>query len=128
MSTTTPKSLLIAGLGANADPTKFQLDKVEEVLRIELKKLSDAGFYSEHITLDPKDVAESMRKLKHAIANRQWDVFVVGFAVRGTLESTELFENAVNVWVESMPGKRLVFPKGPFDIASAPLRFFGMGN
>ena len=122
MSTPTSKSLLIAGLGANADPSKFDISKVEEVLAVETKKLSDADFYSEHITLDPKDVAGSLRTLEALIASRDWDLFEIGLAVRAPIESTEVFQKAVNLWVEKMPGKKLIFPKGPFDIASAPLR------
>lgn len=128
MSATTQKSILIAGLGKYADPTKFPIHKVEEVLAIEMKKMSEAGLESEHIDLNPNDVADSIRRLKEMIASRDWDAFQVGFAVRGAVESTEVFEAAVNAWAEAMPGKKMIFPKGPFDIASAAIRVFGKGE
>lgn len=125
MSIPIRNSVLIAGLGRNADPSRFPIHQVEEVLAAEAKKLRDAGLHSEHIDLDPKDVEESMRRLKDIIATRNWDAFQVGFAVRGVMESTEVFEKAVNTWIQIMPGKKMIFPQGPLDIAAAAIRTFG---
>ena len=127
MSAVAQKSILIAGLGRNADPNKFPIHKVEEVLTIEMNRMREAGFDPVHIDLDPKDIAGSRRRLEETIASRDWDVFQVGFAVRGLVESTEVFEDAVNIWVKTMPGKKLIFPQGPHNISSAALRMLKKG-
>jgi len=108
----------------------------------DLEKATQAGYQCSSLDVNPDQPEESLRQIKERLQSRQYDLFIVGFGLRGnpvcpiivvagchlpTLTEfwqtfTSLFENVVNTCVELSPKTKLGFSPTPNGMYQTILR------
>ncbi|GIZ48049.1 hypothetical protein CKM354_001112400 [Cercospora kikuchii] len=74
------------------------------------------------IDINPIDQDPAKQELQQKLQAQQWDLFVIGFGIRGNRAFTTLFEEIVNACVESSPGTRFGFAPTPDGVCRTILR------
>ena len=80
---------------------------------------------------DLADLPSTLEALELTLDEQQWDAVIIGWCLRGNVERTEVFEQAVGVVIEAarkQKGMKVLFSKGPKDLANTVLRGFAVGG
>lgn len=112
-------NILIAGLGRfiSADPNAAatfgpQAGNIK-LLEEALQKATEAGYYHLTIDVDPNNPKESLLALENELKSKDYDLFVIGFGIRGNRDFTAVFEEVVNLSVSVSPKTRFGFSPAP---------------
>lgn len=116
------RNVLIAGLGRfiKADPQgaeKFgPQHKNIQLLQENMAKAKADGFEPANIDLDPQDVEDSLGRLETELKRQTWDLFIIGYGIRGNKDFTELFEKVVNLAIAVQPTIKFGFSQAPGEV------------
>lgn len=106
----------------------------------DIEKARIAGYDCASVDVDPDNPEESVRQIRERLQSQHWDLFIIGFGVRGnkvpsptsvmTLTCpniscktfTALFEDAVNACVELSPTTKFGFSPAPDAVYQTILR------
>ena len=76
------------------------------------------------ISLNPEDLIGTLDMVKQKLCSKPWDLFVIGYGVRGTKSYTPLFEGVANASREITPSMKLAFSTAPDDVYDSIMRIF----
>lgn len=129
--TTQRKTVLVAGLGATVSDTaretlNFDPSQTEGLVAAQVEKAKAEGVDCTVFIVEPWDPTGTLEKLHVELDKRDWDGFSIGYAVRALKENSVLFEEIVNLAVQTNPKMKFVFPLGRTDIWEAIQRSFAL--
>lgn len=88
----------------------------------DIENARTAGYDCSQIDVDPDHPDAAVNEIKEKMQSRHWDLFVIGFGIRGNRDFTALFEQAVNACVELSPGTKFGFSPAPDAVFRTILR------
>ena len=86
-----------------------------------LTEMQGRGWTAQHCSIAPDDTAEA--SIAACLAERPWDIVVIGGGVRVPPQNLELFERVVNIVRSRAPGAAIAFNTSPETTADAALRW-----
>ncbi|CAK1365564.1 unnamed protein product [Cercospora beticola] len=106
------------GTGTKPMVQKFSKQMVHD----DISNAHTAGYDCTVIDINPSDQEPAKQELQKKLQTQQWDLFVIGFGIRGNRAFTTLFEEIVNACVESSPGTRFGFAPTPDGVFRTIMR------
>jgi hypothetical protein len=95
--------------------------KVARGLQIQLQRLRDLGFDATWCLTDLGETAASV--VRAALAEKPYDVVLIGAGIRAIPANFTLFERLINVVHEGAPQAKICFNTRPDDTEQAVLRW-----
>ena len=97
----------------------------------QLPSMTSSQFNNVGFDFSLEDLPRTLESLKRTLNEQQWDAVILGWCLRGNVERTKVFEQAVGVVIEAarkQEDMKVLFSKGPRDLAGTVLRGFAVGG
>ncbi|TVY82629.1 hypothetical protein LSUE1_G002681 [Lachnellula suecica] len=122
------KSILVVSASRHLTGVPIEAGIKTEWAKEKARHIAD-HFDNVGFNIDPKDVPNTLKALRHELVGRSWDGVILGWCIRGHVEFTLLFEEVVAVCCDvkkSAPEMKIMFSTGGDNIVETVARNFPM--